>query len=229
MGSACSSPPPPEQPKSLVPISPHTPEEVNKITPLNVPSEKALLRLFKDYDLDGYVARATIVSVPKANLHASQRPLRMQVPFYSHNVDFGDQLSHTLGSPLSPPALYLSLTHTHARTRTRATLLPRRNGHIEVGELGQMISELKKATGVSQPEDEAKVESDAQCVMEILDSDGNGTLEADEFVKWVTTGLSRSQEERNEVASMSQINRRMDNFLTSVSIMADELQKIGDV
>ena len=102
-----------------------------------------------------------------------------------------------------------------------------RNGHIEVEELGQMISELKKATGVSNAEDEAKVESDAQCVMEILDADGNGTLEAEEFVKWVTTGLQRSQEERNEVAAMSQINRRMDNFLTSVSIMADELQLVA--
>lgn len=90
-----------------------------------------------------------------------------------------------------------------------------------------MISELKKATGVSKAEDEAKVESDAQCVMEILDADGNGTLEAEEFVKWVTTGLQRSQQERNEVAAMSQINRRMDNFLTSVAIMADELQMVA--
>ena len=79
---------------------------------------------------------------------------------------------------------------------------------------------------MTKAEDEAKVESDARCVMEILDADGNGTLEADEFVKWVTTGLQRSQEERNELAAMSQINRRMDNFLTSVSIVADELQRV---
>ena len=53
MGSACSSPPPPEVPTSVVPNSPHTPAEVNKITLINVPSEKALMRLFNDYDLDG--------------------------------------------------------------------------------------------------------------------------------------------------------------------------------
>ena len=98
------------------------------------------------------------------------------------------------------------------------------NGHIEVEELVQMMSELKRATGVTSAEDEAKTEADAECVLKILDADGNGTLEAEEFVKWVQTGLKRPQEDRNEVASMSQINRRMDNFLTSVSIVADELE-----
>ena len=92
-----------------------------------------------------------------------------------------------------------------------------------------MMTELKRATGVTSINDEAKTESDAICVMKILDADGNGTLEAEEFVKWVITGLTRPQVERNEVASMSQINRRMDNFLTSVSIVADELEVVGDV
>jgi|TARA_B110000208_G_C11627274_1_gene379511 hypothetical protein len=92
-----------------------------------------------------------------------------------------------------------------------------------------MMTELKRATGVTSVNDEAKTESDAICVMKILDADGNGTLEAEEFVKWVITGLTRPQVERNEVASMSQINRRMDNFLTSVSIVADELEVVGDV
>lgn len=90
-----------------------------------------------------------------------------------------------------------------------------------------MMTELKRATGVTKAVDESKVNSDAVCVMKILDSDGNGTLEAEEFVKWVQTGLKRPQEDRNEVASMSQINRRMDNFLTSVSIVADELEILG--
>jgi hypothetical protein len=140
---------------SIVPVvdSPHTPESVNKITPIHVPSKEALMRLFSDYDLDG-------------------------------------------------------------------------NGHVEVGELVQMMTELKTATGVTNASDDSKVQSDAVCVMKILDADGNGTLEAEEFVKWVTTGLSRPQADRNEVASMSQINRRMDNFLTSVSIVADELDTL---
>ena len=53
MGSACQPATPPEKPKSTNPNSPHTPEEVNKITPTSVPSKKALMRLFNDYDLDG--------------------------------------------------------------------------------------------------------------------------------------------------------------------------------
>ena len=140
---------------AIVPIveSPHTPESVNKITPIHVPSSAAIMKLFNDYDLDG-------------------------------------------------------------------------NGHVEIGELVQMMTELKTATGVTNASDNSKVQSDAVCVMKILDADGNGTLEAEEFVKWVTTGLSRPQSERNEVASMSQINRRMDNFLTSVSIVADELEEL---
>jgi hypothetical protein len=103
-----------------------------------------------------------------------------------------------------------------------------RNGHIEIAELVQMMTELKRATGVASVNDNTKTQSDAECVMKILDADGNGTLEAEEFVKWVVTGLTRAQSERNEVASMSQINRRMDNFLTSVSIVADELEILGN-
>jgi hypothetical protein len=38
---------------SVIPYSPHTPEHVNKITPIHVPSKEALMRLFNDYDLDG--------------------------------------------------------------------------------------------------------------------------------------------------------------------------------
>ena len=60
MGSACSTGTKDDalvqETTAVVPIvSPHTPESVNKITPINVPSKIALMRLFNDYDLDGYV------------------------------------------------------------------------------------------------------------------------------------------------------------------------------
>ena len=196
-----------QEPTSVVPYSPHTPESVNKITPINVPSKEALMRLFNDYDLDGYVIFSLIdVIVLSSFMFCCPRCWLTGIDFLS------------LSFPSFPPALLLLVVSP----------LPHSNGHIEVEELVQMMTELKRATGVTSAVDEAKTNSDAVCVMKILDSDGNGTLEADEFVKWVQTGLKRPQDERNEVASMSQINRRMDNFLTSVSIVADELGQAGD-
>ena len=90
-----------------------------------------------------------------------------------------------------------------------------------------MIQELKTATGSIDDTlgDSAKVNTDAKAVMAVLDTDNNGTLEKNEFVSWVKSGLSRSLVERKAVAEMSSINRRMDNFLSAVAIMADEIQK----
>ena len=56
MGNGCSSKgasPAEVENTTVVPYSPHTPDSVNKITPMNVPSADALMRLFNDYDLDG--------------------------------------------------------------------------------------------------------------------------------------------------------------------------------
>ena len=87
-----------------------------------------------------------------------------------------------------------------------------------------MIHELKNITGTAIAGEDADMsEQDASCVMRMLDTDNNGTLELDEFVDWVLAGLRRTREERNRTAAISAINARMDNFLTAVSILADEV------
>ena len=60
------------------------------------------------------------------------------------------------------------------------------------------------------------IAEDANIVLKALDADQNGTVELDEFVDWLTEGLSRPSNERKKWAMQGGIYKRLEHFLVSV-------------
>lgn len=78
------------------------------------------------------------------------------------------------------------------------------NGHLNLTELKDMFD------GVLKTKTDEKL---VQKVMNAFDEDHNGTVEAEEFIKWMKIGLSRTKEQREIFARKSQLGRIMTGFL----------------
>ena len=58
---------------------------------------------------------------------------------------------------------------------------------------------------------------EVKIVLKSLDADQNGTVEEDEFVKWVQKGMSADTEERERMAVKTSLTKKLDQFLTSIA------------
>ena len=85
-----------------------------------------------------------------------------------------------------------------------------RNGHIELSELEALLKLVTATTSVEF------TRTDAQRILESFDSDGNGLVEEHEFVKWVQSGLARTQQQRETFAQRSTLAMKLNVFLTAI-------------
>ena len=86
------------------------------------------------------------------------------------------------------------------------------NGHLDVNELLSMLQLITKNSNITSPFDI----SDAQRVLQAFDEDGNGTVEDDEFIHWVTEGLKKTRKDRDAFALRNTLAQKLDLFLTAV-------------
>ena len=86
-------------------------------------------------------------------------------------------------------------------------------GHLRKEDLSTMLFELSViCPNLQLP----RSENDLNVLMQILDDDGNGTIEKQEFVNWVCKGLSMTKEQRQKFRSGNQMRQRLDCFLIAV-------------
>ena len=98
------------------------------------------------------------------------------------------------------------------------------SGEIDLEELRDMISEMHTlAEGESMPPEEA--EADANLVMKTLDVDNTGLLGEDEFVEWIMAGLRVPKGLRDASGRKDERGRRLQNFLSSVETLANEMDE----
>ncbi len=100
------------------------------------------------------------------------------------------------------------------------------NGHIDQNELWAMLIEVTLAGGGKGKSSSSFSEEDAESVMASLDEDGNGTVEEDEMVEWVISGLARPDEERQAFAQSGELAMRLDNFLTACGKLGERFSKL---
>lgn len=100
------------------------------------------------------------------------------------------------------------------------------NGHIDQNELWAMLIEVTIAGGGKGKSSSNFSEEDAESVMASLDEDGNGTVEEDEMVDWVISGLARPDEERQAFAQSGELAMRLDNFLTACGKLGERFSKL---
>jgi Ca2+-binding EF-hand superfamily protein len=85
-------------------------------------------------------------------------------------------------------------------------------GHINLEELGAMLQVITKDVNLSSPFSPG----DSKRILMAFDEDGNGTVEEEEFIHWVSSGLSRTRAERDAFAQRTPLAAKLDLFLTAV-------------
>ena len=58
--------------------------------------------------------------------------------------------------------------------------------------------------------------NDAAVIIAALDMDGDGMVEKDEFVSWISSGMKRSKESRAKFASKNRLNKQLETFLQAI-------------
>jgi Ca2+-binding EF-hand superfamily protein len=58
--------------------------------------------------------------------------------------------------------------------------------------------------------------NDASVIIAALDMDGDGMVEKDEFVSWISSGLKRSKNDRAKFASKNRLNQQLETFLQAI-------------
>ena len=89
------------------------------------------------------------------------------------------------------------------------------DGHITSDELIAMMTEVRLTVGVGS-EDLSFAPQDAQNIIGAMDSDGNGSIEEDEFVNWMNDGMTMPVSKRAAFAARSDFNKRTTTFLYAV-------------
>jgi Ca2+-binding EF-hand superfamily protein len=65
----------------------------------------------------------------------------------------------------------------------------------------------------------------AKTIVQSLDTDNNGSVEIDEFVPWLLTGISKTKEEREIFSSQGQTFRNLIEFMESLTNVAKSMTK----
>jgi len=89
------------------------------------------------------------------------------------------------------------------------------NKQIDVDELEMLLTDICERGHAKLTSPFSKVE--VSNVLTTLDSDGNGTVEEEEFVRWVLAGMSTSVEQRKEHANRTGLAKKCDQFLTAIA------------
>ncbi len=93
-----------------------------------------------------------------------------------------------------------------------------KDGQIMKTELVALMLAMKMRGGKSNVNDSTLLHlaADADIVLRALDADKNGSIQLEEFVSWLVSGLGRPREERRAWAAQGQIYARLEDFLMSV-------------
>jgi Ca2+-binding EF-hand superfamily protein len=98
------------------------------------------------------------------------------------------------------------------------------DGHIGPDEIFSMVSVLSsKHPDVSWFDCDMEM---SQTIADALDADGNGTIEVDEWVRWMIRGANRPAIERAKFAAHNETFMLLTKFLEGISIVAKKLTAI---
>ena len=98
------------------------------------------------------------------------------------------------------------------------------DGHIGPDEIFSMVSVLSsKHPDVSWFDCDMEM---SQTIADALDADGNGTIEVDEWVRWMIRGANRPAIERAKFAAHNETFMLLTKFLEGISFVAKKLTVI---
>ena len=114
----------------------------------------------------------------------------------------------------------LSASGVGQRATTLITLLrqlfrkfdPNATGHLGKPELRDLFLHVMSDTSANR----RSAEADAMTVITSVDTDGNGTVEENEFVEWIQKGIAIPYEKRMEWGAANKVQGRLLAFLTAV-------------
>ena len=65
----------------------------------------------------------------------------------------------------------------------------------------------------------------SETIVQSLDSDGNGSVEMDEFVPWLMKGMSKTKEQRQQFAAQGETFQMLIQFMESMTEVATQMNK----
>lgn len=88
-------------------------------------------------------------------------------------------------------------------------------GHLSFDELTHLLQTIsvRGQADLRSPWTKKEVQS----VLHAFDSDGNGTVEEEEFVSWIVTGLAKTSQNRKTFAKKSLLGFKLDQFLIAIA------------
>ena len=89
------------------------------------------------------------------------------------------------------------------------------NKHIDVDELEMLLTDICERGHATLTSPFSK--EDVSNVLKTLDSDGNGTVEEEEFVQWVLAGMAITVEQRQKFANKAPLAKKCNQFLTAIA------------
>ena len=101
-----------------------------------------------------------------------------------------------------------------------------RSGGLDVNEILELMIEIQTVTDDPLVNSIKFTYPDAKLVLAALDADGNGTIEVDEWVRWMIRGANRPAIERAKFAAHNETFMLLTKFLEGISFVAKKLTVI---
>ena len=172
------------------------------------------------------------------DLHAKLRSLEQQMESSSKSSSSSSSSSSSAGGSTSTTMEHqlihlkeqlriaqqsangLSASGVGQRATTLITLLrclfrtfdPNATGHLGQPQLRDLFLHVMGATSANR----RTAEADAMTVINSVDTDGNGTVEEQEFIDWIQKGIGQDVDKRMKWGQQSLVQQRLLDFLTAV-------------
>ena len=101
------------------------------------------------------------------------------------------------------------------------------DGHLDRIELERLLQAIPERGGVVFASDFSK--EDVGRVLEAFDEDGNGLVEEEEFVHWVSKGLSQTKQTRQMFAQRTPLAAKLNRFLTAIERVIGKWKRLQNL